>query len=457
LSFDINDFNVTCVVGNFMYFAATSVYMVIGSRFLIGVGVSAGAVLFGEIAYTYPVKQRTAAFSVFMSARQIGLIFGPGLNLFLRICNFNIGPFAVNKWTSPALFMIIVWVIIQLMFVFFFFQHSPPVESTEKAATPMSPTKTRPVNPEEGVVDVTGVTDQLITSTHSMFQSRDNQTLYKGRLSTTNEEPVPLNDDDEESNDLLGNLPQNYGSINSPPLPRETDDVTPTPLESGKGLCRMVGWVLGEFVTEQIMLLLGFLFITLFNQMVLETGVVPFAQKFFKWTEFELSLFYSGAGVVLVIGFIIVGVCSKFLSDRWIVGFGLVGVLVSYIWNFALLGSGVFYSWSLAIFIVGSVIGVFALPFVFIPSASMYSKYLPKSIQGFGQGVRRSVGSLASIMGPIWAGASFSLSDVTRYYTFFGVPLLLVLVIIVLYLCSFTKLKEVNKAEVSDKAILQKH
>lgn len=65
-------------------------------------GVSAGAVLFGEIARTSRKKERTVAFSIFMSARQVGLVIGPGLNLFLRICNFKLGPFIVDKYRSPA-------------------------------------------------------------------------------------------------------------------------------------------------------------------------------------------------------------------------------------------------------------------------------------------------------------------------------------------------------------------
>lgn len=71
--------------------------------FLIkGVGVGAGAILFGEIARTSSKKQRTTAFAIFMSTRQIGLVVGPACNLFLRACSFAIGPFKVNKWTSPA-------------------------------------------------------------------------------------------------------------------------------------------------------------------------------------------------------------------------------------------------------------------------------------------------------------------------------------------------------------------
>ena len=67
-----------------------------------GVGVSAGSILFGEIARTSNNKQRTSAFAFFMATKQFGIVIGPAFNLFLRICKFKIGPFEVYKWTSPA-------------------------------------------------------------------------------------------------------------------------------------------------------------------------------------------------------------------------------------------------------------------------------------------------------------------------------------------------------------------
>ena len=69
---------------------------------VVGAGVSAGAVIFGEIARTSTKKSRTSAFSFFMAARQVGLVIGPGLNLFLRKFNTHLGLFIVDKYRSPA-------------------------------------------------------------------------------------------------------------------------------------------------------------------------------------------------------------------------------------------------------------------------------------------------------------------------------------------------------------------
>ena len=80
------------ILGNFMYFSATTKYMILGSRFIvgrqtiffaamrnnfpIGLGAGAGATIFGDLARTTKRKSRTAVFSVFMGMRQIGLVIG---------------------------------------------------------------------------------------------------------------------------------------------------------------------------------------------------------------------------------------------------------------------------------------------------------------------------------------------------------------------------------------------
>ena len=51
-----------------------------------------------------------------------------------------------------------------------------------------------------------------------------------------------------------------------------------------------------------------------------------------------------------------------------------------------------------------------------------------KLIVGFGQGVRRSVGSIAAILGPLWAGASLHL-----YHVLLGVHLGILTGLIVRY------------------------
>ena len=62
-----------------MYFAAYAVkspYMILGSRFLVGLGAGAGAAIFAELALTTTKQQRTTIFSLFMALRQLGMVVG---------------------------------------------------------------------------------------------------------------------------------------------------------------------------------------------------------------------------------------------------------------------------------------------------------------------------------------------------------------------------------------------
>ena len=54
---------------------------------------------------------------------------------------------------------------------------------------------------------------------------------------------------------------------------------------------------------------------------------------------------------------------------------------------------------------------------------------LKSIVIGFGQGVRRSVGSLSAILGPLWAGSAFDIMD--SLYLFYSVPLAFLVLIIV--------------------------
>lgn len=56
--------------GNFMYFAAYaagSPYLILGSRFIVGMGAGAGTVIFAELALITVKKNRSFFFPLFMA------------------------------------------------------------------------------------------------------------------------------------------------------------------------------------------------------------------------------------------------------------------------------------------------------------------------------------------------------------------------------------------------------
>ncbi|XP_065845381.1 major facilitator superfamily domain-containing protein 8-like isoform X2 [Oscarella lobularis] len=107
--------------GNFMYMIGSSKYMVVGGRLVAGIGNGAGASIMAQLAWTSTEKERTAVFSVALGMRNLGLMLGPALNVFLREFDFHLGPFLVDKFTSSGLFMSALWVVIEIFMVFTYF------------------------------------------------------------------------------------------------------------------------------------------------------------------------------------------------------------------------------------------------------------------------------------------------------------------------------------------------
>ncbi|XP_062580382.1 major facilitator superfamily domain-containing protein 8-like [Saccostrea cucullata] len=108
------------VAGNTMYFMGISKWFLLGSRLVSGLGAGGEALILAEIGRVTSEEDRTGIISSLVSMRQLGLVFGPGLNFFLRLSNFYIGPFIVNKFTAPGAFMACMWTL-QCIFLIFFF------------------------------------------------------------------------------------------------------------------------------------------------------------------------------------------------------------------------------------------------------------------------------------------------------------------------------------------------
>uniref|UniRef100_H2Z500 Major facilitator superfamily (MFS) profile domain-containing protein n=1 Tax=Ciona savignyi TaxID=51511 RepID=H2Z500_CIOSA len=112
--------NIFEIGGNFMYFVASSPYMVLGSRLIAGIGSGSGSSILGMISRNTTKERRTAVFSQLMSLRQLGLLIGPAFNLFLRKLDFYLFGFHVNLYSAPGIFMAALWIIHELMVILFY-------------------------------------------------------------------------------------------------------------------------------------------------------------------------------------------------------------------------------------------------------------------------------------------------------------------------------------------------
>ncbi|XP_068557812.1 major facilitator superfamily domain-containing protein 8 [Cebidichthys violaceus] len=388
------------IAGNFMYFIGYSKWLLLSSRLVTGVGAGAGSSIFGFLTRSTKPEERAGIFAAVMACRQAGLLVGPAFNLFLRLCDFKLGPFVVNKYTSPGIFMCLLWVLLQFVVVALYWD-VPPIGSEEGTAM---------VEMKEG-------------------------------------------DDDEEEVLLMGSEeepPHSYKAVNSDQLETSTSSGT-QPVHGASTLLKpFKGFSASrELLREEVVVLLTAQFITLFNQTALETMVTPLTQRLFSFGELSNSLMYGLCGVEVILGFFFVRWLSRKVADRVVLAVGLVICCIACIWCLVFLCNprgG--YGWELSSFIIGVFLQLLGLPFVAVSQVSLFSKVTAEKTQGFSQGVRRSVGGLATILGPLWAGGLTN-----NLYTMLGMMLALLIMITVMTALSYDRLTEpraVHSAQSSD-------
>ncbi|XP_043926562.1 major facilitator superfamily domain-containing protein 8-like isoform X1 [Protopterus annectens] len=358
------------IAGNFMYFVGISKWLLLASRLVAGIGTGAVASIFGYLTRATSSEERATVFAAVMACRQFGLLIGPAFNLFLRYCNFHIGPFVVNKYTAPGLFMCFLWILLQVLVVFMYSDLQPLKIHIQQTGGEQE---------EEEKTLVCNTSDEHMANDNSVYGS---MTGREKPLASVNGEVFHPDEDRYISN----------GHIE-----KANDEVNENPFQNFSAT--------REYLREEVVVLLTAQFITLFNQTALETMVTPLTQKYFGFGELENSIMYFLCGAEVIAGFVLVRCLSTRFADRVILAVGLVICNISCIWCIIFLADpkgqwGIL----LAEFIIGVFLQVLGLPFVAVSQISLFSKVTAEKTQGFSQGLRRSVGGIATILGPLWAG-----------------------------------------------------
>ncbi|XP_060934654.1 major facilitator superfamily domain-containing protein 8 [Limanda limanda] len=411
------------IIGNFMYFMGYSKWLLLASRLVAGIGSGAGSSIFGFLTRSTAPDDRATVFAAVMACRQAGLLIGPAFNIFLRLCDFQLGPFVVNKYTAPGLFMCLMWILLQLVVVFMY-SDLPPLERKKV---------------QEG---------------STAIKSGD-QEGEPGLLEDEEE------DDDEEkplmtSQELVGTygsvVPPNHRRNNIPVASNSTlshvsPPPSPPPSETRESSSPIKEFSISrEFLREEVVVLLAAQFITLFNQTALETMVTPLTQKYFGYGELENSVMYCLCGVEVIAGFFFVRWLSRRVGERVVLAVGLAICNISGVWCLIFLATPLGgYPWPLTEFIIGVFLQVLGLPFVAVAQVSLFSKITCEKTQGFCQGVRRSVGGLATILGPLWAGGL-----IENIYIMLGVMMGLLVLLTIMLAFSFERMVEPAAEEEPD-------
>ena len=91
------------------------------SRLIGGIGNVAWVGVSADVCRATTPEERTPILVGFGIARQLGLLFGPACNLFLRNIHFSIGSLTVNKLNAPGLFLAVLYLILELLAAAFYF------------------------------------------------------------------------------------------------------------------------------------------------------------------------------------------------------------------------------------------------------------------------------------------------------------------------------------------------
>ncbi|XP_074988190.1 major facilitator superfamily domain-containing protein 8 isoform X1 [Caretta caretta] len=330
--------NVFEIMGNFMYFMGISKWLLLGSRLVAGVGTGAGASIFGYLTRSTTSQERAKVFAAVMACRQVGLLIGPACNLFLRLCNFRLGPFEVNKFTSPGLFMCLLWILLQFVVAVMYYDLQP---------VPHLPLAAQQEEEREPLVQ------------HGAGQ--DEPAEHRGYGGTGQRTPP---EGDESRYVPNGHLAEEEGRVKEK-----------SPFQNFSAM--------REYLREEVVVLLTAQFITLFNQTALETMVTPITQRYLSFGELENSIMYFLCGIEVICGFFLVRCLSSRLPDRVVLVLGLVICNVACVWCLLFLArpQGSF-PILLSELVVGVFLQVLGLPFVAVSQVSLFSKVTAERTQG---------------------------------------------------------------------------
>ncbi|XP_034564914.1 uncharacterized protein mfsd8l1 [Notolabrus celidotus] len=365
------------IVGNFMYFMGFSKWLLLSSRLVAGIGAGAGSSIFGFLTRSTSPEDRATVFAAVMACRQAGLLIGPAFNIFLRLCDFQLGPFVVNKFTSPGLFMCLMWILLQLVVIFMYWD-LPPLEKAKPKENSVSHNQEE--ESEQGVVEESDEEEKPLIGSQELAGSYGS---------------VVVSPSSENHRCSVSSASLNHVSPHGQEAPESQEASSPFKNFS----------ISREFLREEVVVLLAAQFITLFNQTALETMVTPMTQRYFGYGELENSVMYCLCGVEVIAGFLFVRWLSRRVAERVVLAIGLTICNISGVWCLIFLANPIGdFPWQLTEFIIGVFLQVLGLPFVAVAQVSLFSKVTSEKTQGFSQGVRRSVGGLATILGPLWAG-----------------------------------------------------
>ena len=424
--------SVFSIIGHLLYFVGINKFVLLLARAISGLGLGASTCAISYVARTTTAKQRTSVISIIMACRQLGLMFGPAFNLFLRKSNFYLFQFKVDRKSSPGLLMAFLWLLCGIL-LFIIYQEDKP-------------------------------TDQQVTA-----QAVDDNELGKKSEDSDENTKFIEKSKEAESPNGIGKAGKNQYSVYREQFLRleilallaitfftyfnqtslETI-VTPfteimfgwSELENSILFCiggtviilSYVGIrVFGTWLKDRTILLIGIM--TILTGLVIACVFLPFASQL-KDPNIGLRLYRSrhsqNNSTSIKPAKILISNSSHIFNMPYL---NQTDLSANSTGNST---QPIEYDFTLfPVFVLFVTLDVLGLPAIAICSASLFTKLIDNDVQGIGQGIQRGTLGLGTIFGPLLAGPF-----VTKPIILLSITLGFIFFIFLLVIFSFKRLKK---------------
>ncbi|XP_066911915.1 uncharacterized protein [Clytia hemisphaerica] len=391
------------IVGNIIYALPFSKWLIFAGRFFAGLGDGFYACATSEIVHTYPLSSRTGALALLELGRVLGLTFGPALNFFLVKVDFTMGKWTIDNGTAPGLFMAILWLLAQLISVFYISNLSLLIEERAKYQPNMQLDRRGNVPPTEYEIDFkrvreTSLCESVLDVTYGdekplvPKEYRKHFKCYKAANGRTFIDDNIVTEDDEEfyNDDESQMTTTDYGD--SIKLVQKK-----SAFQQALELITTIE-IVAIFYSDLILSLI---------QTEFEVFLPLITQEGYGWKETETSGVYMVGGVWLMFVFFLMykfSGKSKIKDQHYII---ISLILTSLALLLLMVEVVVPKHARVAVFVIICVFVFSAIPLNLVAGKSLTTKLTPRETQGFTQAVYSSISRVSLILGPIIAAAAF--------------------------------------------------
>ncbi|GAM20750.1 hypothetical protein SAMD00019534_039250 [Acytostelium subglobosum LB1] len=386
------------IIGNVVYATAINPVMIVMGRVIAGIGSANMALTTSYISAVSSKEQRTKYMGKINGINAIGLVAGPAFNLLLALCKFDIKigkmDIKVTPYNSPGYMLAFLLTCCLVSFIWFKEPERMNVEEDAKPIMPVAGSSYYNYNnaPSQRVIIPTSSNDITIQTSISQITAANHQLSFNYR---------------SISRSMRSGRPGTAMMFNQP-----KEDSFWTNFKKLLNASLLTCFVI-NFVQN---LVFG----------ALETMITPITQYQYNFTTLDNSIMYSVVSTEIIVFIFATVFASNYgIQDKYLILFGQVFLgagLIQLLFFFGVPATEYVPMWQFCLAVGITTVGI---PTQNTSIYSLYSKLLNRIFgeeaqQGFQSGFMMLMGSLARIVGPLWA--SYGLTMANRF------PLFIVLV-----------------------------